>query len=349
MSAIEIILLLAGALVLAAGYLIPSKEKESDSRITVGQEKKIEELVKKAVDDAKGKIEDIVDETVSYSVEKTERTMERISNEKIMAIQEYSDTVLEEINKNHEEEVFLYDMLNSKHDSLVETVSEAGKTVAEVKQTLQDAQLTAAEAKETVQTAKVTAETVKETAQTAKETVQTAKETAQAVDKPSNTGFAPMKPDSQIEVERVIPTFAETMADDPNVQLEEIIKKSIKAGKKKKAAAGTKKTQATAEELPTKDEETAKNMNFPGESVDDEEFDSSDYTPEEEAEFIQYGANRMSPDIQLNKGPALGGNNNEHILEMHRMGKSNMAIAKELGLGLGEVKLVIDLYKGMGK
>ena len=29
------------------------------------------------------------------------------------------------------------------------------------------------------------------------------------------------------------------------------------------------------------------------------------------------------------------------------MGKSNMAIAKELGLGVGEVNLVIDLYKGI--
>ena len=40
-----------------------------------------------------------------------------------------------------------------------------------------------------------------------------------------------------------------------------------------------------------------------------------------------------------------GQNNNEKILEMHKQGKSTVAIAKELGLGVGEVKLVIDLYK----
>ena len=28
-------------------------------------------------------------------------------------------------------------------------------------------------------------------------------------------------------------------------------------------------------------------------------------------------------------------------------GKSNMAIGKELGLGIGEVKLVIDLFEGL--
>ena len=40
-------------------------------------------------------------------------------------------------------------------------------------------------------------------------------------------------------------------------------------------------------------------------------------------------------------------NNNEQILELHNQGKSNMIIAKELGLGVGEVKLVIDLFKGI--
>ena len=32
---------------------------------------------------------------------------------------------------------------------------------------------------------------------------------------------------------------------------------------------------------------------------------------------------------------------------MHRMGRSNMAIAKDLGLGIGEVKLVIDLFENV--
>lgn len=40
-------------------------------------------------------------------------------------------------------------------------------------------------------------------------------------------------------------------------------------------------------------------------------------------------------------------NSNERILQLHEAGKSNMAIAKELGLGIGEVKLVIDLFEGV--
>jgi DNA-binding NarL/FixJ family response regulator len=49
----------------------------------------------------------------------------------------------------------------------------------------------------------------------------------------------------------------------------------------------------------------------------------------------------------MENGQENGGNNNEQILKLHRQGKSKIAIAKELGLGVGEVKLVIDLYKNM--
>lgn len=39
-------------------------------------------------------------------------------------------------------------------------------------------------------------------------------------------------------------------------------------------------------------------------------------------------------------------NSNDIILEMHKKGSSIIDIAKQLGLGVGEVKLVIDLYQG---
>lgn len=47
----------------------------------------------------------------------------------------------------------------------------------------------------------------------------------------------------------------------------------------------------------------------------------------------------------LQEKGAVGRNNNERILELYNQGKSKVAIAKELGLGVGEVKLVIDLFR----
>ena len=53
-------------------------------------------------------------------------------------------------------------------------------------------------------------------------------------------------------------------------------------------------------------------------------------------------------DLSMAAPGATGGrNSNDRILELHKAGKSNMAIAKELGLGIGEVKLVIDLFEGI--
>ena len=41
--------------------------------------------------------------------------------------------------------------------------------------------------------------------------------------------------------------------------------------------------------------------------------------------------------------------NKDIILEMHKSGLSILEIAKNLGLGVGEVKLIVDLYQGAKK
>ena len=47
-------------------------------------------------------------------------------------------------------------------------------------------------------------------------------------------------------------------------------------------------------------------------------------------------AEKLDPDMS----------SNEKILKLNEMGVSVKEIAKQLNLGIGEVKLVIDLYKG---
>ena len=79
----------------------------------------------------RSQVADAVDETVHYSMEKTERGLERLTNEKMTAVSEYAQTVLEDIHKNHEEVMFLYDMLNNKHENLKETATEVSMAVKE--------------------------------------------------------------------------------------------------------------------------------------------------------------------------------------------------------------------------
>lgn len=214
MGAMEIVLLAAGVIVFVLSFFIPTG-KTADAGTKKLVEKEVKNVVAQEMDEVKERIEDIVDETVDYAVEKTERSLERVSNEKIMAVNEYSDTVLEDINKNHQEVMFLYDMLNDKHENIKSTVSQIEKTVKEAE------------------------------------------------------------------------------------------------------AAGV---QPPAQEIPA---EEAK------------ELDRVQETPEEsQAEDISFRDEGFDKE-----------NRNEKILELHNAGRTNVEIAKELGLGVGEVKLVIDLFK----
>lgn len=54
------------------------------------------------------------DETMA----KTGDYLSKLSNEKIMAVSEYSDQILEKISRNHEEVIFLYNMLDHKEKEI---------------------------------------------------------------------------------------------------------------------------------------------------------------------------------------------------------------------------------------
>ncbi|NLL79778.1 MAG: hypothetical protein GX234_08325 [Clostridiales bacterium] len=272
MEVMEIVLLFIGVVLFVFGFLIPDK-KGKKALDTSQEEERIHNFVEEELKGVKGQISDMVEETVQYSVEKTERSLDRLTNEKMMAINEYSDTVLKEIHRNHEEVMFLYDMLNDKHTNLKNTVKEVTKSAKEAKETAQDAKIAVKEAEET---AKNVMETVAEVAESAEERV-----------------LGPL------EVKRVETVSAEKKA---------VVKKAEKNVEKKETQARTKEKKTAV----------SSGKDMPAGNV-----------------AIQFA----SGDDRAN--------NNERILEMHKAGKSNMAIAKELGLGLGEVKLVIDLFEGI--
>ena len=272
MGVTELILLIFGGVVFTVSFFLPSGRKEDSDDAGQITEEQIKDIIDRELAEAKTQISDIVDETINYSMEKTERSMERLSNEKIMAVNEYSDSVLEQINRNHNEAVFLYDMLNDKHENLKNTVSEAVKTATEVKQAVKDAEVTAREAKEQ-----------------ALEVKQKIDETVKA--KAEAKEFTPIMPE-KIE-----------LTDESEKIFKDQEKTQVKI-------VSEHKTESTE-------------------------------NAEENKKGSEAGSGRKESDKTDGK------NNNERILELHEAGKSNIAIAKELGLGIGEVKLVIDLFEGI--
>ena len=138
MGTTEIELLVLGSIIFILSFVIPAKKEKVSKETLQDAKEEIKKIVDEAVKEANSNIEDNVKEISDYNVEKAERAMERLCNEKIMAINEYSSTVLESIDKNHQEVMFMYDMLNDKHNTIKETAATVDKTVKEVKQTAQD-------------------------------------------------------------------------------------------------------------------------------------------------------------------------------------------------------------------
>ena len=221
MDIVEIVLLATGGIIFILSFLIPGKKGIASAASEKLVREQVRDMVNQELDQVRGRIDIAVDDAAAHAADKTERSLERLSNEKIMAVNEYSDTVLAQIHKDHEEAMFLYDMLNNKHDSMKRTLSEINQALSEVNRAVKSAEEAA-----------------------------------------SNLQRELTQPEAQEEA----PAWQEEM-------------------------------------LPVREPETAED--------------------EEEMEKL---------------------NSNDRILALYRQGKSSVDIAKTLGLGVGEVKLVIDLF-----
>ena len=117
----EIVLIIIGVVFLVGSFFIEERFSEKDiQEISKMSEAQLNMVVDKQVRNAKSQVENSVEEIIDESLAVTKRGLEKETNEKIMAISEYSDTVLESINKTHNEIMFLYSMLNDKHAQLTE-------------------------------------------------------------------------------------------------------------------------------------------------------------------------------------------------------------------------------------
>lgn len=121
MVAVEIVLVLIGVAFLVGSYFVEERFSEKDlQEISKMSETQLNIIVDTQVKSARTQVENSVEEIIDDSLVITKRGLEKETNEKIMAISEYSDTVLETMNKTHNEIMFLYSMLNDKHAEMTE-------------------------------------------------------------------------------------------------------------------------------------------------------------------------------------------------------------------------------------
>lgn len=311
MGILEVVLLAVGAIIFLVSFCIPVKEEKLKEETRSLAAEEVKSLVAEELEAVRERLTEYSEEEIKEQIDKSERTMERISNEKIMAVNEYSDTVLDEIHKNHEEVVFLYDMLKNKKESLSESYDKADLNLQELLQQVKDSEITVKEKLEEISEKIAEYDAMKEQflSDMEKERKKAASDMEREREKAAAAiGNTPVPAGEEPRPEKAAPAAA------PEGLTEDGFK--VFAPEKVEAVPKKRVPKRPLRKLKPETESPAENR--------DAMLLLSDMTGNGEA----------------------GNNSNIRILKLHEAGKSNMAIARELGLGIGEVQLVIDLYEG---
>lgn len=136
MTALEVTLVIVGIVFLIVSFFVEEKLTKKDiDRIVSLSDHELKIITEKQLQGAREQIEDAIGRSIEDSMGITERAMAKETNEKIMAINEYSNTVLDSMNKTHNEILFLYSMLNDKHTELTGLAKQLGQFSEKMKDT----------------------------------------------------------------------------------------------------------------------------------------------------------------------------------------------------------------------
>lgn len=253
MTGIEIALLLIGCVFMAGSFFVSEKLSGTEiNRIAELSDNELKRIIGKGIENAESRIDVVIEDKVEEVSDKVEIALERESNMKIMAINEYSDTVMDSMKKAHDEIMFLYSMLNDKHTEMTSLTSDLQRLAANIRNMQENEQKLSEKRKAAKSTERMN-ENYLEKAVTAKE--EAAKEVYENA------------------VSKTVTSWKETSKE------------------------------GTAKGVTSK---IARETEVQGEAV----------------------------------------NHNDMILALHKEGFSKVEIARKLNLGVGEVSLVIGLYKG---
>lgn len=169
MTGIEIALLLIGCVFMVGSFFVSERLSGTEiNRIAELSDNELKRIIGKGMENAESQIDMVVDDKVEEVAEKVEIALERESNMKIMAIDEYSDTVMESMKKTHDEIMFLYSMLNDKHTEMTSLTGDLQRLAANIRN-MQDGMQQPVENFKTTKSVETTSENYLEKAAAAKE------------------------------------------------------------------------------------------------------------------------------------------------------------------------------------
>ena len=330
MTTMEIALLIVGVIIFVISFLLPDVPVKKTDKEMDAEREEVKRLVEQEVDGMRLRVNEATDDTIEYAVDKAQRSLEKVSNEKIMAVNEYAGTILEEINKNHREVLFLYDMLRDKQADLNNTVRRADAAAKEI-------------------------EEMSHNARSASETLLRGMSVASVSQKGLTPEQKSVFDDIKIpDAEPVVFAPKEGIAQKPEESVQPAKELSVKEVMSTSIPRGKTLTQSKIEAQLLGDLQTETptlssviNSDAPAPIKEKVVYDILSGGAYKEGNLVNVEAPAQgsvtAADIQaLN---STGTNSNDKILALAKQGFDTVSIAKSLGLGVGEVKLVIDLYQ----
>ena len=332
MSYMEIALLVTGVIIFVISFLMPELPMKKSDRQIAAEMEEARRLVESEVDTMRLRVGEATNETVDFAVDKAERSLEKVSNEKIMAVGEYAGTVLEEINKNHQEVMFLYDMLKDKQADLNNTIREAEAATKEIEHISHNA----IDASETLLRGM-------SVASVSQKGLTNEQKSVFDIEIPDAPPVVFENKTARTEVQSVP---SQTRPAEPATPLAQ---SGVKRGKKLTQS----KIEAQLLGIDKPEDALAKAITADAPQPVKEKvvYDILSGGMYKEGNIVNPGvpaagaataADFEALTGEMTQAPA---NNNDKILAMARQGLDTIQIAKTLGLGVGEVKLVLDLFK----
>ena len=322
MTTLEITLILVGIVFLIGSFMVKDKLSKNDlDKIADMSAEELKVITEKEIKNAELAIDGMLDEHIASKTDETKRDLEKETNSKIMAINEYSDTVLDSINKSHNEIMFLYSMLNDKHEELTRLSGNIEKITAQAKKTFEPVEAskinnlsnkTVLNAKPVVNAAPVSnRQAVTESRGIASSDIVTGTKNTASVKKQNVSAQNMMSQHAAAQnimsQNTVVRNTAVPNTVVPNMAAQNAVVQNVAV------------SNMTAQNM------TAQNMTASNTAMQSRNLSDTD---------VQSG--RVYDISEINHNP--------QILRLYKSGKNIVEIAKELGLGKGEVKLVIDLY-----
>ena len=317
MTTLEITLILVGIVFLIGSFMVKDKLSKNDlDKIADMSAEELKVITEKEIKNAELAIDGMLDEHIASKTDETKRNLEKETNSKIMAINEYSDTVLDSINKSHNEIMFLYSMLNDKHEELTRLSGNIEKITAQAKKTFESVEAskinnlsnkTVLNAKPVVNVAPVSnRQAVTESRGIASSDIVTGTKNTASVKKQNVSAQNMMSQHAAVQnimsQNTVVRNTAVPNTVVPNMAAQNAVAQNVAV------------SNMTAQNM------TASNTTMQSRNLSDTDVQSG----------------RVYDISEINHNP--------QILRLYKSGKNIVEIAKELGLGKGEVKLVIDLY-----